>query len=317
MNVTERVIVEQFAYWEGATAADLPAITEAITVVVGCGTSYYLAQSIASAFNICGRNAIAVPGGEWARRASAYLAKRDDICVVALSRSGESTETVQAVDYSRENGIRTIALTCEKDSSIDRAADETVYLPTHGEEGVVMTSSASLMLIAGLRLAGATVTPDIIEQAQKPLATLGGIDAGFIKGCDHFVYLGAGSLYGAAAEGALKLQEMSLSYAQTFHPMEYRHGPISLIDETSLVVLLYSADTAEEEAQLASEIQEKGGKVIGLGGPGDISIPLANADLARVVELLPALQVFGERIAEFKGLDTTAPRHLTKVVVLS
>ncbi|PKR55006.1 SIS domain-containing protein [Thalassospira marina] len=317
MNVTERVIVEQFAYWEGAITADLPALTEGTVVVVGCGTSYYLAQAIASAFNIGGRNALAVPGGEWARRASAYLAKRDDVCVVALSRSGESTETVQAVDYSRKNGIRTIALTCEKGSSIDVAASETVYLPTHGEEGVVMTSSASLMLIAGLRLAGADIESSITELAQKPLAQLGAVDADFVNGRGHFVYLGAGAHYGIAAEGALKLQEMSLSYAQTFHPMEYRHGPISLIDENSLVVLLYSADTTAEEAKLAKEIQDKGGKVIGLGGPGDISIPLSETGLARVIEMLPALQVFGERIAQFKNLDTTAPRHLTKVVVLS
>jgi glucosamine--fructose-6-phosphate aminotransferase (isomerizing) len=317
MNVTERVIVEQFAYWEGATTAGLPTINEAITVVVGCGTSYYLAQAIASAFNLCGRNALAVPGGEWARRAGAYLAKRDDICVVALSRSGESTETVQAVDYSKKHGIRTIALTCEKDSSIVAAAGETVYLPTHGDEGVVMTSSASLMLIAGLRLAGTEISPSIAEKAQKPLAQLSAIDTGFITGREHFVYLGAGPLYGIASEGALKLQEMSLSYAQTFHPMEYRHGPISLIDEKSLVVLLYSDDTASEEAMLAQEIQDKGGKVIGLGGPGDISIPLDETGLARVVEVLPALQIFGERIAEFKKLDTTAPRHLSKVVVLS
>jgi glucosamine--fructose-6-phosphate aminotransferase (isomerizing) len=115
----------------------------------------------------------------------------------------------------------------------------------------------------------------------------------------------------------LKLQEMSLSYAQTFHPMEYRHGPISLIDERSLVVLLYSEDTLDEEAKLAREIQDKGGKVIGLGGPGDISIPVTGEGLARLPEVLPALQVLGERIAGYKQIDTTAPRHLTKVVVLA
>jgi glucosamine--fructose-6-phosphate aminotransferase (isomerizing) len=99
--------------------------------------------------------------------------------------------------------------------------------------------------------------------------------------------------------------------------MEYRHGPISLIDDGSLVVMLYSEDTLAEESRLAVEIQEKGGKVIGLGGPGDISIPVKGSGLARIPEMLPALQIFGERIAESKKIDTTAPRHLTKVVVLS
>lgn len=316
MNVTERVIQEQFPFWQGAISAALPEIDAPLVVVVGCGTSYYLAQSIASAFNQNGRNAIAVPGGEWARRPSSYLADRKGVVVVALSRSGESTETVQAVDASKAAGLRTIAITCEKDSSIARAAAETIYLPTHAEEGVVMSASASLMLIAGLRLAGASLEAAITSAAAKPLAILGGVDAAFIDGRKHFVYLGAGALYGLASEGALKLQEMSISYAQTFHPMEYRHGPISLIDEGSLVVLLYSEDTLAEESRLATEIQEKGGKVIGFGGPGDISIPLSGAGLARLPEILPALQVFGQRIAESKNIDTTTPRHLTKVVVL-
>ncbi len=316
MNVTERVIQEQFPFWPGALSAALPDIDAPLVVVLGCGTSYYLAQTIASAFNQNGRNAIAVPGGEWARRPSNYVAKRDGVCVVALSRSGESTETVQAVDASRAAGLRTIAITCEKDSSIVRAAAETIYLPTHGQEGVVMTSSASLMLIAGLRLAGASLDDTIIAAAQAALATIGNLEAEVAER-QHFVYLGAGAYYGVASEGALKLQEMSLSYAQTFHPMEYRHGPISLIDERSLVVLLYSEDTAEEESKLAREIQDKGGKVIGLGGPGDVSIPLKGKGLSRLPEVLPALQVFGERIAGSKQIDTTAPRHLTKVVVLA
>lgn len=317
MNVTERVIQEQFTFWQGAISTELPKIDAPLVVVVGCGTSYYLAQTIAAAFNQHGQNAIAVPGGEWARRPSSYVADRQGVVVVALSRSGESTETVQAVDAARAADLRTIAITCEKDSSIARTAAETIFLPTHAEEGVVMTSSASLMLIAGLRLAGATLNAAITTAAAVPLAVLGDIDAAFISGRKHFVYLGAGALYGIASEGALKLQEMSISYAQTFHPMEYRHGPISLIDEGSLVVLLYSEDTLAEEAKLALEIQEKGGKVIGLGGPGDISIPLKGSNLARIPEMLPALQVFGERIAESKQIDTTAPRHLTKVVVLA
>jgi glucosamine--fructose-6-phosphate aminotransferase (isomerizing) len=258
-----------------------------------------------------------VPGGEWARRSSSYVASREGIVVVALSRSGESTETVQAVDVSSAAGLRTIAITCERDSSIARAAAETVYLPTHADEGVVMTSSASLMLIAGLRMAGAALGDEITAAAAAPLAILGDIEAEVIARRQHFVYLGAGALYGIASEGALKLQEMSLSYAQTFHPMEYRHGPISLIDEGSLVVILYSEDTLDEEAKLAREIQDKGGKVIGLGGPGDLSIPLKGRGLARIPEMLPALQVFGERIAGLKEIDTTAPRHLTKVVVLA
>lgn len=316
MNVTERVIYEQFPFWEGALSIELPEVTASTVVVVGCGTSFYLAQTIAAAFNLGGRNALAVPGAEWARRRHAYLADQSDLTVLALSRSGESTETVQAVDVSRAAGLPTIALTCEENSSITRAAAKVVYLKTHPEEGIVMTSSASLMLIAGLRMAGVTLKKGIIEAAQAGLAAM---DAGvrdIIKGRSHFVYLGAGAFYGMATEGSLKLQEMSISYSQAFHPMEYRHGPISLVDEKTLAVLLYSADTLNEEARVAADVQAKGAAVIGLGGPGNLSIPTGVNGLARTLAFLPALQIIGERVAEAKNIDTTAPRHLSKVVVL-
>ena len=111
--------------------------------------------------------------------------------------------------------------------------------------------------------------------------------------------------------------EMSLSFSQAYHPLEYRHGPVSLVDERSLAVILYQTDT-EEESKLAQELQSKGAKVIGVSGPGDLSLELNVDDLGlRGLIALPALQWLGERVAQSKGLDTRAPRHLTKVVVLT
>ena len=316
INVTERVIFEQFPFWEGALSIALPVVSAKTVVVVGCGTSFYLAQAIAASFNLNGRNALAVPGAEWSRRRNAYLADQSDLCVIALSRSGESTETVQAVEVSRAAGLPTIALTCEKDSSITKAAETVVYIETHAEEGIVMTSSASLMLIAGLRMAGAVLDSSVIAAAKAGLSAM---DAGIrqvIKDRSHFVYLGAGPFYGLATEGSLKLQEMSISYSQAFHPMEYRHGPISLVDDKTLAVMLYSAETLDEEARVADDIRAKGAVIIGIGGPGDLSIPAEAQGLAQLVAILPALQIIGERVAEAKDIDTTAPRHLSKVVVL-
>ena len=313
MTITEKVIREQFAFWQGAATAPLPTITQKTVVVVGCGTSFYLAQSIAAAFNEGGRRAIPVPGAEWARRMGTYLADRSDTLVIGLSRSGTTTETVQAIEASRAAGLPTLAISCEEGSTILKAADRGIYLPTHKEEGIVMSVSASLMLIAGLRLAG--VTPARAAEAAAAMASVEGAD-GLLRGKGHFVYLGAGAMYGAANEGGLKLMEMSISLSQAFHPLEYRHGPISLIDEGSLVVMLYSGETAEEEAKVVADVRAKGAKVIGFGGPGDLSVALASKGPARAVEVLPALQLLGEKVALLKGLDTSQPRHLTKVVTL-
>jgi glucosamine--fructose-6-phosphate aminotransferase (isomerizing) len=317
MNVTERVIVEQFPFWEKALGLTLPAIKATTYVIVGCGTSFYLSQILASAFNLNGKTAIAVPGGEWARRRDAYLANQSDICVIALSRSGESTETVQAVEVSRQAGIKTVAIVCAKDSSLAKAAETVIYAETHAEEGIVMTASASLMLLVGLRLAGSSVSSEIVQAAKETLAIMTQNLPTIIKGRSHFVYLGAGALYGLATEGALKLQEMSLSYSQAFHPMEYRHGPISLVDQKTFVLMMYSPDTMAEEAKVAREIRDKGAFLVGFDGPGDLSIPVTPEGPQRALAILPALQILGERVAGERGLDTVAPRHLNKVVVLS
>lgn len=313
MNLTEKVIKEQFPFWEKALVQELPAVPGKTVVITGCGTSFYLAQTIAVAFNQNGRQAIAVPGAEWAVRPGDYLADRSDVCVIGISRSGTTTETVQAVEASARAGMKTIAISCEPGTTILEAADIGVYLETHKDEGIVMTASASLMLLAGLRMAG--VKLGSVGEARAVLAAAEAA-VPLIKDRSHFVYLGAGVLYGMATEGCLKLQEMSISFSQAFHPLEYRHGPISLIDDKSVVVILYSPETLEGESKVALDVRAKGAHVIGLGGPGDLSIPLSQSGAARALEVLPALQILGERVANQKNMDTAQPRHLSKVVVL-
>jgi glucosamine--fructose-6-phosphate aminotransferase (isomerizing) len=316
MNTTERVIQDQFQFWPAAIATPSLEKTDGQFVIVGCGTSYHLAQSIAASFSLRGLNAIAVPGGEWARRRRAYVASDAGVHVIALSRSGESTETVQALEVSQAAGLKTTAITCEANSSITRHADTVVFAKTHPSEGIVMTSSASLMLLMGLRLAGVTLDASVTDDAAATMKTFDKALAGKLAGRSHFVYLGAGPLYGIAGEGSIKVQEMSLSFAQTYHTMEYRHGPVSLVDDKTVAILLYSVDTREEEARLAAELSEKGALVLGFGGPGDMEIALPGSIESRSIMVLPALQIFGERVAELHGLDTTAPRHLNKVVTL-
>jgi glucosamine--fructose-6-phosphate aminotransferase (isomerizing) len=317
MSITQRVIFEQFPFWQKALRREMPALPETTVVFVGCGTSYYLAQTLAAAFNLAGRQALAVAGAEWISHRRAYIGDRTDVCMVALSRSGESTETVLAVRESTKAGMATMAITCAADSAIVKAADRSVFLETHADEGVVMTSSASLMLLAGLKMAGASLDESVVSAAEASLRAMEAQGARIVGGRTHFVYLGAGALYGIAAEGALKLQEMSLSYSQTFHPLEYRHGPISLVDDRTLVVMLYSPDTREHEEGVARDVQEKGAAVIGFGGAGDLSLPIEETGIARTLVMLPALQLLGEQVATRKHLDTTKPRHLTKVVTLT
>ena len=315
MTATLRSISGQFPYWRSARMPAPLQDPSRLRVVIGCGTSYNLALSVAAAMNVAGYRAIGVPAGEWLARPQAYT-QEAGVEIVALSRSGETTETVQAAAASRARGLRVIGITCAPGSGLSAASDQAIEFATHPEEGIVMTASASLMLLAGYALAGLPVGGEVATRAGALLDRFAAVPIDAYAQRRHFVFLGGGAQYGVALEGALKLQEMALCFTQGFHPGEYRHGPVSLLDAATAIVMLYSADTAGHEAVLAAELQAKGAWVLGLGGPGDVSLPVASEGALAGAEVLPVLQMLGECYAQAKGIDTTAPRHLTKVVVL-
>ncbi|GBQ12445.1 SIS domain-containing protein [Swaminathania salitolerans] len=316
MNATERGIREQFPLWDRAPDCRIAPRPDHVQVVVGCGTSVHIADSIAVFLNAHGRASRPVPGNEWTRRPHDYVPAGLPVEIVALSRSGESTETVAAARTSREAGHPVVAITCAPQSALCAAADRLIETDTHPEEGIVMTASASLMLLLGMRYAGMTVGQPTTAAARTLLDRADPHLAGLIEGRTHFVFLGGGAFYGVAREGALKMQEMSLSQSEAHHPLEYRHGPISLIDERSLVIMMYHQDTLEEESLLAHDLLAKGAKVLGLGGPGTISLPVGGEPGTGPLVCLPVLQLLGEYVARSRNLDTLAPRHLTKVVTI-
>lgn len=316
MTPTERSITGQFRFWRAARMPPPLQDPTRTRVVIGCGTSYNLALSVAAAMSLQGFPAIAVPAGEWQSRPRAYNTGSGTE-VIALSRSGETTETVAAARASRARGLWVTGITSAAGSALTTACDQCLEFDTHPEEGIVMTASASLMLLAGYAMAGETGFPTVAARAETLMAAFAALPMTALAGRSHFVFLGGGTLYGVALEGALKLQEMALCYTQAFHPGEYRHGPVSLVDVRTAVVMLYSHDAAAEEAVLVQELQAKGAHVLGIGGPGTQSLPTASPGISVGAEVLPLLQLLGERYAAAKGIDTATPRHLTKVVVLA
>ncbi len=317
MGLTEQTIFEQFSYWRAAIAPVAAPRDAEIMVFVGCGTSYNLALSLAAIANAAGKPAIGVPGAEWLNGPGNFWPRWQKAHVVALSRSGETTETIAAAKASRAARGFVTGITVEKNSTLAKNCDRLLLAETHPAEGIVMTSSASLMLLLGIELLGHKLPADLPDVAQKLLKKFDEKLAGLIANRSHFVFLGANHLYGVALEGALKLMEMSQIFTQAFHPLEYRHGPISLVDERTAVVFLHSADRRADEAKLVPELQQKGARVIGFGGPGDASFDVDCPPVLRGLAALPALQLLGERAAQARNIDTVAPRHLTKVVTLA
>ncbi|MEU7473801.1 SIS domain-containing protein [Streptomyces sp. NPDC044984] len=264
----------------------LPAAGERVAVV-GCGTSYFMAQAVAALREDAGQ------GETDAFAASEFPRHRAYDHVVALTRSGTTTEVLDLLGRLK-GGTRTTAVTADPATPVTSLADETVVLDHADERSVVQTrfaTTALTLLRAHLGLHTEAVVEDGRTALGEPLPE-GLVDR------TQFTFLGRGWTVGLANEAALKMREAALAWTEAYPAMEYRHGPISITTSTTATWML--GDTPEG---LARQVRDTGG--LWIGGTLD---PLA--ELVRVQRLAVAL-------AAARGLDPDRPRHLTRSVVLA
>ncbi|MFI6725699.1 SIS domain-containing protein [Streptomyces sp. R-74717] len=267
-------------------AAALPATGERIAVV-GCGTSFYMAQAYAALREESGQ------GESDAFAASEFPFGRGYDRVVALTRSGTTTEVLELLDRLR--GVtRTVAITADPDTPVMTSADEVVVLDFADEQSVVQTRFATTLLTL-LRAHLGLHTDAVVRDAETALAEP--LPEGLLD-CTQFTFLGRGWTAGLANEAALKMKEASLSWTEAYPAMEYRHGPIS-IATTGTATWMFG--TAPEG--LAEQVLSTGARWVESGLD-----PLA--ELVRVQRLAIAR-------AAARGLDPDSPRHLTRSVVLA
>ena len=291
-----------------------------VVYFVGCGSSYYLSLAASRYFTLkTGIEAKAIPGGEVYFAFDENIGKRTKKAGILISRSGESTEVLLAGEKFKEVGIPTLGVTIERGSSLTKIANDSMVLPVT-EDSIVMTCSFSSILealeIMIDRLAGEDLKKfsDILKRSRDVVEKSFEI-VGKMKLYSHkrFVFLGLGIYEGIAREGALKLEEMSLSTTEAFSTYEYRHGPKSMVEEGILITLISRG--SEGERKLCDELKSYGGAVVTVGPTGsDIFISddvPRNAFLGAIFS-----QVLGLLIAREKKLDVEKPRHLTKVVRL-
>ncbi|MES9523670.1 SIS domain-containing protein [Streptomyces capoamus] len=273
---------EQAGRYRGA----LPEPGERVAVV-GCGTSYFMAQAVAALREGAGQ------GETDAFAASEFPYGRSYDRVLALTRSGTTTEVLQLLD--RLSGrTRTTAVTADPRTPVGPAADDLVVLDFADERSVVQTrfaTTALTLLRAHLGLHSDTVVAD----ARTALATP--LPEGLVD-CAQFTFLGRGWTVGLAQEAGLKMREASLSWTEAYPAMEYRHGPISVTTTGTATWMLGTAPDG-----LAEQVRATGGRW--LQGALD---PLA--ELVRIQRLAVA-------VAAARGLDPDRPRHLTRSVILA
>ncbi|MCX4393089.1 sugar isomerase [Streptomyces sp. NBC_00053] len=267
-------------------SAALPATGERIAVV-GCGTSFYMAQAYAALREGSGQ------GESDAFAASEFPFGRGYDRVVALTRSGTTTEVLELLERLR--GVtRTVAITADPNTPVMTAADDVVVLEFADEQSVVQTrfaTTAFTLLRAHLGLH----TEEAVRDAETALAEP--LPEGLVE-CTQFSFLGRGWTAGLANEAALKMKEASLSWTESYPAMEYRHGPISIATAGTATWMFGTAPEG-----LAEQVLATGARWV----DSDLD-PLA--DLVRVQRLAIARAVA-------RGLDPDSPRHLTRSVVLT
>jgi fructoselysine-6-P-deglycase FrlB-like protein len=270
---------------EHAAALPEPGARVAVT---GCGTSLYMAQCFAALRESAGFGETdAFPASEFPR------ARRYDQ-VVALTRSGTTTEIVRLLDALPEDR-RTTVITTDPALPAAQRAGAVVALDFADEQSVVQTRFATSALALWRAHLGADLTAAIAD-ARVELARELPAD---LVACEQFTFLGTGWTVGLANEAALKLREASGSWAESYPAMEFRHGPISVVAEHSAVWFFGAPPPG-----LTEEIAATG------------------AAVAHAAEVDPMAQLIGAQrlavaLAERKGLDPDAPRNLTRSIVLS
>jgi glucosamine--fructose-6-phosphate aminotransferase (isomerizing) len=299
-------------------------------IVTGCGSTYYLALTAARLLRRCGVDALACPASELLLRGdSICLAGRKDL-LITVSRSGTTTETVRAQQlFQSRIGGPVITVTCDSGSPLALEADLAIAIDAAQEKSVAQTRSFSSMVLVVQQMAAHLRGDDLEDSRQLPAACrhLLQSQAGLARSLgedgaiEKFFFLGSDALYGIACEAMLKMKEMSLSYSEAYHTLEFRHGPMSMVGADSLVIGLISPSLAKHEIRVLREMGDMGARVLAIspapGQPHDqVTLP-ADLPFWRIPVLyLPVLQLLAYYRALFNGCDPDQPKNLSAVILL-
>jgi glucosamine--fructose-6-phosphate aminotransferase (isomerizing) len=304
---------------------------------VGCGSSYYVALCAAATTTAwTGLRARAVPASEVLLYPDLVVPASGTCVPVLISRSGQTSEVLKAAELFKARSIPTLAISCAEAQALEKLASLTITLPAADEKSTVMTRSFTSMLLTlqslasllGKKSEDSDALGNISEVTKRALQTLPDRIRAFAANHQFadYVCLGQGPFYGLACEYALKVTEMSVSYAQAFHTLEFRHGPKSIVGPETLLVFLLSERGYAAESDVLEEMKSLGGTTMVVANraservtaAADILVELS-VDGPELVQLAPSLvpgQLLGLYTGLKKGLDPDSPRNLSRAVVL-
>ena len=312
-------------------------------VFIACGTSYH--ASLVGEFLIesLARIPTEVDLASEFRYRDPIIGPGD--LVIAVSQSGETLDTMEAIREAKHKGATVLAISNVVESSIPRLADFSFYTHAGPEIGVASTKAFTTQLVSMALLAIHLGRRNGHLQRERARALLGEllqlpqkmqdvVDMGAHLqvlarryGQAHgFLFLGRGSQYPIALEGALKLKEISYIHAEGYAAGEMKHGPIALIDEQlPVVVLVPQGPSYEKTVSNLIEVRARQGKILAVATRGDtdigshaddvVLVPTTAIELQPILTVLP-LQMLSYYVADLKGTDVDQPRNLAKSVTV-
>jgi glucosamine--fructose-6-phosphate aminotransferase (isomerizing) len=312
-------------------------------IIVACGTSWHAGLVAEYLIEDLARIPVEVEYASEFRYRNPIITERD--IVIAISQSGETADTLAAIELAKSKGATIFGVCNVVGSSIARATDAGAYTHAGPEIGVASTKAFTaqvtvltlLAMIIGQKRGTITDTklrelmvemdtiPAKVEKALKLDAQIQEIAEEF-KNATNFLYLGRGYNFPVALEGALKLKEISYIHAEGYPAAEMKHGPIALIDENMPMVVIATRDSSYEK--VVSNIQEvkaRKGRIIAIVSEGDtvipamaeyvIEVPHTSEILMPLVSVVP-LQLLSYHIAVLRGCNVDQPRNLAKSVTV-
>jgi glucosamine--fructose-6-phosphate aminotransferase (isomerizing) len=312
-------------------------------IMVACGTSWHAGLVAEYVFEELCRIPVEVEYASEFRYRNPVIHKGDSI--IAISQSGETADTLVAIEKAKEQGALIFGVLNVVGSSIARASHSGAYTHAGPEIGVAstkaFTAQLTVLMMVALKIASAkrTISQERYLHLLNELHEVPEKVATALKLSDHIktiatkyadthdvLYLGRGYNFPVALEGALKLKEISYIHAEGYPAAEMKHGPIALVDETLPVIFVATRDSYHEK--IVSNIQEikaRKGKVIAIVTEGDetisaladdiIEMPAADEIIAPIINVIP-LQLLAYYIGVHKGLDVDKPRNLAKSVTV-
>lgn len=312
-------------------------------VIIACGTSWHAGLVGEYLIEEFARIPVEVEYGSEFRYRNPIITSDD--FVIAISQSGETADTLAAIEMARENGATVLGICNVVGSSIPRETDAGVYTHAGPEIGVASTKAFTaqvtvlnmLAYILGKKrgiinqekfeylVKELSLIPEKLERVLKTNDQVKKI-AELYKGATNFLYLGRGVQFPVALEGALKLKEISYIHAEGYPAAEMKHGPIALIDENMPVVFIATKDkTYEKIVSNIQEIKARKGIVIAVVTEGDtaikeladhvIEIPDSEETVSHLLSVVP-LQLLSYHIAVMRDCNVDQPRNLAKSVTV-